>query len=50
MLTLTRNPGEGIKIEDDGTNFLNIITIALLSINLSITGYLSKFIGETIYG
>ncbi|MBT6052042.1 MAG: hypothetical protein HOG49_35005 [Candidatus Scalindua sp.] len=36
MLTLTRNPGERIKIGDDNTIFLNIITIMLLSINLSI--------------
>ncbi|MBT5305467.1 MAG: hypothetical protein HOL31_10345 [Candidatus Scalindua sp.] len=37
MLTLTRKPGESIKVGDDNTNFLNIITIMRLSINLSIT-------------
>ncbi|MBC8553045.1 MAG: carbon storage regulator [Candidatus Brocadiales bacterium] len=39
MLTLTRKPGESMKIGDGGSNFLNIITIVLLSINLSIAGY-----------
>ncbi|MBT6052044.1 MAG: carbon storage regulator [Candidatus Scalindua sp.] len=29
MLTLTRKPGESIKIGDDNTNFLNIITIVI---------------------
>ncbi|MBT3878055.1 MAG: hypothetical protein HOF76_03230 [Candidatus Scalindua sp.] len=37
MLTLTRKPGESIKISDDNTNFLNIITIILLSRNFIIT-------------
>ncbi|MBT6052046.1 MAG: carbon storage regulator [Candidatus Scalindua sp.] len=34
MLTLTRKPGESIKIGDHNTNFLNIITTMLLFTNL----------------
>ncbi|MCP4266216.1 MAG: carbon storage regulator [Candidatus Brocadiaceae bacterium] len=32
MLILTRKPGEIVKIGNDNTNFLNIITIMQLSI------------------
>ncbi|MBT5305469.1 MAG: hypothetical protein HOL31_10355 [Candidatus Scalindua sp.] len=42
MLTLTRKPGESIKIGDHSTNFLNIITITLLYINLSIISFVKK--------